>query len=236
VLLIFVLLSDVLLVPGYVGMFPVSLGSPQAQSADQALEMEAAQENQGDVLPFPTDIPLAETDPLEQPAALEQPALEQPALKSIPEDAGGEATQPSEEITLLEQAVPETSTDSAAALDTARTAPEAADEALSSTMEITASVEITAAQIMTSTLEVQVVPTQAVVAVAPEFPIEEQGGLEREGGAETFEQAPAPVGLVQADQSLMWLQLMLWVVELFLAALAVGSAGVAVFMWLKSRP
>jgi hypothetical protein len=212
-LLLFVFIGDLVTLPGYVGMFPVS----QAPSASEEISAEQFAVDSGeDALVFPTDQPTQSADPmLAAPAAQKA----QPTEEGIVGIFGEVPPEATEDARMMEEPAPP-------ALD----ALPQAGESQAFDIQEAPTPSSTPTQELTSTLEVMAAPTEAL-AMAPESEGESMPLLP---GAEEPSLLTSHTG--QDDQrSDLWVQLVFWMVELLLVVVAVGAGGVAFYTWYRSK-
>jgi hypothetical protein len=214
VLLVFVLISDVFIVPEYIGMFLVPQSQPVGElamevnavemQADEASPVEMAQE---EALIFPTMAPTQVEDPgllREQPAAKEQPAQ--------PQESGAEP--------VIAEAMPAPAEEEMKALESAQAL---GDEALSA--QEGAGIRSTPAEQLTVT------PGAAETLVIQEAA---DGATEV---AVLMEEAPGQpaVDVSQAQRPYLWVQVLLWMAELLLVFLLIGVGLAALYTRTKRQ-
>jgi hypothetical protein len=208
-LLVFILIGDFLVIPEYIGMFPVA----RIQAEDEvALESKSLPQAESETLIFPTSAPTElATLPEEPPLAMEQP-VEEPAAEADVEASGGGATEEMPEAAVMADALPEpTPSPEASALS---------DESLRAfEAETPTAGEGALGKVATET---------ALLEAAPEEP---QGN--------EFEPAPLLIQPDEAEmtarRSPLWLQVLFWMFEIFLGSVAIGSGLVAIYVWIRQR-
>lgn len=211
-LLVLVLLSDFLFVPGYVGMFPVS--QAPAQVENPALAQKSAKEvgpAPEEALIFPTEAPT--------------PTLQPPSEKPLPASLPTATPQAAAEVGVMADSLTSPSPEDRAMLEAAPAAVAGtppAEGLLAQSPAITNSLSLTDTLTVTPTLTIQ----------------ESPGGALAEKSAPA--QAAGEVGLVspgEAEQQpeQLWMQVIFWMVELLLACLAVASGLLSFYLWYTSR-
>ena len=229
VLLIFVVISDLLVLPGYVGMFQVGKAPTHDESSFAQKALQAAPE---EVLVFPT--------PLPTPMETAGPALAEPAVEAVAEAANSELSGPTQEVGAMADAMPEATPEERLVLeapppDQSQIPP--AEEGLATAKVMTATLEMTATQVLTttlmltSTLEVQLAPTEALALGSESeqtLPADQTEGVG---------EPPAAVE-ISADSSRgsqLWIQVIFWMGELLLVSVTIAAGLATFYSWNKSR-
>lgn len=213
ILLLFVFIGDLLTLPGYVGMFPVS----RAPAVSEEISTEQfAVESGEDALVFPTEQPTESVALMQEaPASLKTMPTDQEevgVLGEVPPEAAEEARMLEEAATPAQDALPAISAAPAFDAQGTPTPTSTLDPAL------------------TSTLEVMAAPTEAL-ALAPQ---PESESMPAASGVEEPSLLASPA---ESDEqrSTLWIQLVFWMVELLLAVVAVGAGVVAFYTWYRSK-
>ncbi len=215
-LLVLVLLSDFLFVPGYVGMFPVSQAPAQFENPSLAQESakEAAPTAGDDVLIFPTEAPTL--------------TLEPPSAKALPAGLPTATPQATLEEGVMADSLPAPSPDARAMLEVspAAAATPPAESLLAQSPAISNSLAVTDTQIVSPTMTIQ---------ESPETAMGETGATEVAAAQEAGQVGLVGQGEAEHPLEPLWMQVIFWMVELLLACLAVASALLSVYLWYTSR-
>ena len=199
--LFFVLISDYLFIPEYIGMFPVSK-APSEINEIAAMEKVAESEP----LIFPSEIPAAAVE-----ESLEMPVEE-------PVGIGGGAEPAGQEDPALEtlMGTPEPPMMEAA--------PSAADE-----LPLSEGTRLLDE-------ESDSLPEEAATEMLEELDVQTPSALKLEGN-EDAEPIVEPSLMIENEpfQSVLWVQWILWLVEVILLIIAVGSGILMVYMRLRKR-
>jgi len=227
VLLVLVLLSDFIFIPGYVGMFAVSQAPSAEESTDLAQKegFEAASDAAAEeALIFPTEVPadmLAGT-----------PTAQPPSMKAFPADQLTPTPQGTSEAAVMADSLPESSAEERAILGSGpeTTAEMPMTEGLQAPSPgVSSTPALAESQTITGTLTVQELPAEAL---AEKSQMEAEAENAAPAGLMTPvepEQQPEPQG------RMMWLQVVFWMVELLLACLAVAAGLISFYLWYTSR-